>query len=491
MAKEDIGSLVVRIEANLKDFNNGINNVNKKVDGMGKGLKNLGKIIAGAFVVKAVVGFGKEVAKSAMEQERAENRLNTLMKNVNGTTDEQIESLKALARAQQNLTTIGDEVTMAGQSQLATFQLSADNIAKLTPAFQDLAVATYGANVSQEQMIQSGNLIGKVMQGQVGALSRVGVSFTEAQEKILKTGTEAEKTAALIEVLGSNFGGLAKTTRSTTEGAIIAMNNAWGDMKEVLGDFLLPILGKAATWFSSKIPQIRATMVGAFEKINPIVMKLYEIFNQEVLPILKEVYSWIQSNMPTVKATIKGVFDAIIPLIERVWRIIKENLIPTFQTLYNWVEPYFPLMGEIIEASFGRIIDRLNFAIDVFEAVTSAIKDVVTWIDKFNNKEIKEKSVDVSASTSSYYGRAIGGPVSKGSTYLVGEKGKELFTPSQNGTIIPNNQTERLLNQSNNYENMVTGNTFIVRSDTDIQAIAREIYNLTQSKNRGSGVVPA
>lgn len=34
--------------------------------------------------------------------------------------------------------------------------------------------------------------------------------------------------------------------------------------------------------------------------------------------------------------------------------------------------------------------------------------------------------------------RASGGPVSAGKTYLVGEKGQELFTPQANGSIIPN-----------------------------------------------------
>jgi len=34
--------------------------------------------------------------------------------------------------------------------------------------------------------------------------------------------------------------------------------------------------------------------------------------------------------------------------------------------------------------------------------------------------------------------RASGGPVSSGSTYLVGEQGPELFTPSRSGSISPN-----------------------------------------------------
>jgi phage-related minor tail protein len=34
--------------------------------------------------------------------------------------------------------------------------------------------------------------------------------------------------------------------------------------------------------------------------------------------------------------------------------------------------------------------------------------------------------------------RALGGPVAAGETYLVGERGPELFTPAANGTIVAN-----------------------------------------------------
>jgi phage-related minor tail protein len=36
--------------------------------------------------------------------------------------------------------------------------------------------------------------------------------------------------------------------------------------------------------------------------------------------------------------------------------------------------------------------------------------------------------------------RAMGGPVSSGSPYVVGEKGPELFVPHASGTIVPNNK---------------------------------------------------
>lgn len=40
--------------------------------------------------------------------------------------------------------------------------------------------------------------------------------------------------------------------------------------------------------------------------------------------------------------------------------------------------------------------------------------------------------------TGNPFGRAVGGPVRAGSPYIVGEKGPELFVPTQAGTIVPN-----------------------------------------------------
>ena len=39
-------------------------------------------------------------------------------------------------------------------------------------------------------------------------------------------------------------------------------------------------------------------------------------------------------------------------------------------------------------------------------------------------------------------GKAKGGPVRWGETYLVGEEGPELFTPARSGYIVPNNELE-------------------------------------------------
>ncbi|MFQ5631189.1 MAG: hypothetical protein ACE5I1_20650 [bacterium] len=52
-------------------------------------------------------------------------------------------------------------------------------------------------------------------------------------------------------------------------------------------------------------------------------------------------------------------------------------------------------------------------------------------------------------------GKQHGGPVFKGVPTLVGEGGRELFVPPANGRIIPNRQTERIVNRNFNSESQI------------------------------------
>ena len=52
-------------------------------------------------------------------------------------------------------------------------------------------------------------------------------------------------------------------------------------------------------------------------------------------------------------------------------------------------------------------------------------------------------------------GKAVGGPVSNGTSYLVGEKGPEIFTPSQAGRIIPNHNIQPIGGGSGDSYNFV------------------------------------
>lgn len=75
-------------------------------------------------------------------------------------------------------------------------------------------------------------------------------------------------------------------------------------------------------------------------------------------------------------------------------------------------------------------------------------------------------------------GKALGGSVNGGTSYLVGEKGAEVFTPAMNGTITPNSALggETVINQTINIQ---TGVAQTVR--TEIQSMMPRIMEATKA----------
>ena len=101
----------------------------------GETLEGLAKKVTG--VVTAYVGFSQvkgfvtDCVTGVMELERANERLGTLMMNVSGTTQAQVDEIIAYGDALELVTTIEGDATVAGASQLATFQLQSSTIKSL------------------------------------------------------------------------------------------------------------------------------------------------------------------------------------------------------------------------------------------------------------------------------------------------------------------------------------------------------------------------
>lgn len=173
-------------------------------------------------------------AANAMQVE-AEAKLANNMRNTMGAREEEIQSIKDLCTAQQQLGVIGDEVQLAGAQELATYLEKKTSLETLIPVMNDMLAQQYGLNATSEAAAQIATMLGKVMDGQVGALSRYGYKFDEAQEQILKFGTESERAAVLAEVVSSAVGGMNEELAKTDAGKAVQAANAIGDIKEQVG----------------------------------------------------------------------------------------------------------------------------------------------------------------------------------------------------------------------------------------------------------------
>ncbi|EJX03389.1 hypothetical protein EVA_08504, partial [gut metagenome] len=71
----------------------------------------------------------------------------------------------------------------------------------LMPAMNNLLTQQKGLNATSEDAVGVANLLGKALMGQTSALRRVGITFSDAQDKAIKAGNEGERAALIAEVI--------------------------------------------------------------------------------------------------------------------------------------------------------------------------------------------------------------------------------------------------------------------------------------------------
>lgn len=236
----------VNVEADANDLRDAMKQVVDEAGKVNSSLINSNQI-AQAFeqmssAVQSLQSVMHDLTDAYAVQSAAEARLEQVMRNTMDASEAEIQSIKDLAAAQQQLGIVGDEVQLSGAQELATYLSKKESLEALIPVMNDMIAQQYGYNASAESAVTIATMMGKVLDGQTGALSRYGYTFTEAQEQILKFGTEEERAATLAEVVEQSVGGMNEALAATPYGKIVQANNAFGDLKETLGMIVTPAM---------------------------------------------------------------------------------------------------------------------------------------------------------------------------------------------------------------------------------------------------------
>lgn len=234
------------VEVSADDLRKAIGNVREDAERLSNSLINSNQMAQAFEQVSSAVQGLQSVMRGLTDayavQSAAEARLEQVMRNTMGAVDADIQSIKDLTAAQQKLGIVGDEVQLSGAQELATYLSKKESLETIIPVMNDMIAQQYGYNASAESAVQIASMLGKVLDGQTGALSRYGYTFTDAQEAVLKFGTEEERVATLAEVVESSVGGMNEAMASTPYGKIVQANNAFGDLKETIGKIVTPAM---------------------------------------------------------------------------------------------------------------------------------------------------------------------------------------------------------------------------------------------------------
>ena len=247
------------------------NAMSKAASGLKKAFAAVGAVVS----IAAIANAARDAAAAYDEVVENEVRLATVMRNTMAASNDEIQSILDLADAQEQLGIVDADATVAGAQELATYLETSDALQQLIPVMNDMAAQQYGFNVTSEQTASIATMLGKVMEGQTGALSRYGYYFSEAEEHILKFGDEAERAAMLARVVERSVGGMNQALAQTPTGRMKQLSNTLANIKQqfgqavrTIGTVFLPVLQKVAqvlaavATLANKVAQTIANVFG-------------------------------------------------------------------------------------------------------------------------------------------------------------------------------------------------------------------------------------
>lgn len=270
--------------------------------------------VGGLLSAAGIKAFAADAIEGFNAAEEAETKLAAVLANVPsiiaqgaGAAEAAKERLVGLADGLEEVGVVAGDVTTAGLQQLATFQLTEESLAKLTPGLADLIAQQKGVNASQEDAIGFANLLGKAMTGQTGALSRAGIIMTEHQKKVMQSGTEMERAAMMAEILEANVGGVNKALADTDAGKIAQTKNLLGRAQDEIGGKLMHLKGEIYGFSAQYIPALQNAALGLIDKATPKI---------------EGAMTWIADHTDDIKAGIGRVKDGVAT----AWGYIKPVL---------------------------------------------------------------------------------------------------------------------------------------------------------------------
>ena len=197
----------------------------------------------------------------------ANTKLKTIMEQRMDATAEDVKGVKDVISAQKELGVVSGSVQVAGAQQIGTFATQASTLRTLVPAMNNLLAQQKGVNATQEDAVAVGNLFGKALQGQATALRRVGITFSAAEEKMLKHGTESERAALLARIITNNVGEMNKKLAATPTGQMKQLQMTIGGIKAKIGEALVgfgPYLAAASqvSVITASFGQLKTVVAG-------------------------------------------------------------------------------------------------------------------------------------------------------------------------------------------------------------------------------------
>jgi hypothetical protein len=417
-----IPKVKITFDADFDELKRGVKGAENEVQSFGDKMGKFGKLAGAAFAAASAAALAyagvllKQGVESAIADEQAQAKLATTLQNVTGATDAQIAAVEQQILQTSLLTGLTDDELRPSFERLVRATKDSDAALKLQAVAVDVAA---GSGKSLEAV---SNAMAKAAEGQTASLAKLGIGLTSAQLATMSMDD-------ITKQLAGTFGGQAAVQADTFAGKMARLRVAFDEGKETVGSFVLDaITPMINTVVNTVIPAISGFMesIGGKEGLTNAFKTYIDLVKNIFQPVLEgfkfafdQIKNAVMDNKEEFAALFKFLKDFVAPLLGGVLKLAIQGI--------------GIALGVVIDV-VGKLIGGFKSLFDIIGGVIDKIQSMINLVK--NNAAVRGIAGIIDSAFGGF--RAAGGSVQAGKSYVVGERGAEMFVPSSNGTIIPN-----------------------------------------------------
>tara|TARA_Y100001970_G_scaffold76109_2_gene96561 strand:- start:213 stop:2441 length:2229 start_codon:yes stop_codon:yes gene_type:complete len=255
MAATSMGRLVMTLASNDTEFRKGLRKTLQHAErSMARASAKFGRLgrQMTLSLTAPLAALGVASVKAFATQEKAERKLAAALKASGQEVDANLKRFKEQAAAIQQVTTVGDEMSIGLATTATAMGITAD---RLNQTVQGAIGLSKAFNMDLTMSIKAASA---ALQGKTELLTRYIPTLSQIEG-------DAEKVAFVMDKMGQGFA-VAKAEAGTTEGRLIQMKNAVGDLMESIGSRLAPTITK----FAERLSKMAVTL----QNVNPALLDM-------------------------------------------------------------------------------------------------------------------------------------------------------------------------------------------------------------------------
>ena len=379
----------------------------QKFDSMGRSMSDFGGTMT-THVTLPLLAAGAAVFAAFSEEEEAIARMTGALRANAGQANVTGDEIRNLASQLQKTTTFADDATISAAGLLLTFHNIRNELGDGNKVFDRTLVAAQNLSAALGTDLESATMqLAKALENPatgLTALSRSGTTFTAQQKDMIRTMVDAGDTLGaqrmILDVVESQYGGMAETMAQTTRGKIKTAMNTLSDSMEQFGALLVPMVDKVSEFIkqlgdglANLEPETRQTIVmfaGIAAAIGPVLLVVGKLITSIVaikgvlagivaavsLPVLAViaviaalvaafVVAWQNSEQfrITVTKAFNDVRDGVVeawhgfikPAIDQLVASLQEHVLPAVDRMAQTFAEAWPAISSAVTSAWGYI----------------------------------------------------------------------------------------------------------------------------------------